>query len=81
MEEADVAAEKEDEYINGGTSSEDDTEVPTQKKKKTAEVVLTPEQEPGPALAEKKFEPMLEQFYKILSHFWDIYIWAIKNSW
>ena len=45
MEEADVGAEKEDEYINGGTSSEDDTEVPAQKKRKTAEVVLTPEQE------------------------------------
>ncbi|WAR08361.1 hypothetical protein MAR_018319 [Mya arenaria] len=35
MEEADVGAEKEDEYINGGTSSEDDTEFPAQKKKKT----------------------------------------------
>ena len=47
MEEEEVGAEKEDDNFNAGTSSEDKTEVPTQKKqkKKAVEVVLTPEQE------------------------------------
>jgi len=41
----DIVAQAMEETDVGGTSSEDDTEFPAQKKKKTAEVVLTPEQE------------------------------------